>query len=209
MWSWLSSNSDVMNVIFNGAMLLVWLAYFQLLYITFRKQNQSNILINRGAGEDLESRCLVANMSSGPVYVQAVKVELTVGQRSFGRVVSDTQKLQEGKSARMAVEETAQGPIAQGDMLDLGSFYRLGEMVLETAEDDDVPASIRDFDALSVSVFAVYAVRNDLVGATRRFRIERRGEAAILVPTTAMARQESGWFYRRRVEAQYPRGRTG
>lgn len=65
MWSWLSSNSEAMNVILNGAMLFVWVAYFQLLYVTFRKQNQSNILINRGAGEDLDSRCIVANMSAG------------------------------------------------------------------------------------------------------------------------------------------------
>ena len=209
MWTWLSSNSGAVNVVINGAMLLVWLAYFQLLYITFRKQNQSNILINRGAGEDLESRCLVANMSAGPVYVQAVKVEVTAGERSFSRIVSDTEKLHEGQSARTSIEETAQGPIAQGDLLDIGSFFRLGEMVLETVEEDDLPASIRDFDALSVSVFAVYAVRNDLVGATRRFRIERQGDSAMLIPTTATARQESGWLYRRRVAAEYPRGRVG
>lgn len=209
MWSWLSSNSEAMNVILNGAMLLVWLAYFQLLYIAFRKQNQPNILINRGAGEDLESRCIVANMSAGPIYIQAVKVELTVGERSFSRVVSDTEKLQDGQSARMAIEETAQGPVAQGDLLDLGKFSRLAEMVREAAEKDDAPIPIKEVEELSVTVFAVYAVHNDLVGATRSFRVERRGNAASLVPTTMMAKQLSGWFYRRRVKAQYPLGHSG
>lgn len=208
MWSWLSSNSEAMNVMLNGAMLLVWLAYFQLLYVTFRKQNQSNILINRGAGEDLDSRCIVANMSAGPIYIQAVKVELSAGGRRLSRVVSDAEKLQEGQSARMSVEETAQGPLAQGDLLDIGTFSRLAEMVLESAEDDDAPTSIEEVEELSVTVFAVYAVRNDLVGATRRFRVERRGNVALLVPTTVMAKQLGGWLYRRRMKAHYPLGRS-
>lgn len=208
MWSWLSSNSDAMNVILNAAMLLVWLAYFQLLYVTFRKQNQSNILINRGAGEDLESRCIVANMSAGPIYVQAIKVELRAGERSFSRVVSDTQKLQQGQSARMAVEETAQGPLPQGDLIDIGTYSRLAEMVMETAGEDG-PISIDDVEELTVTVFAVYALHNDLVGATRSFRIDRQGSSASLVPTALMARQLSGWLYRRRVKAQYPLSHRG
>lgn len=206
MWSWLSSNSEAMNVILNGAMLFVWVAYFQLLYVTFRKQNQSNILINRGAGEDLDSRCIVANMSAGPIYIQAVKMELIVGDRSLSRVVSDTQKLQKGQSARASVETTAQGPVAPGDLLDIGTFAQLAEMVLETADHDGHATAVEDVEQLVVTVFAVYAVRNDLVGATRRFRVERRGGVASLVPATVMAKQLGGWLYRRRVRAEYPLG---
>lgn len=204
MWSWVTDNSDTINVVLNAAMLFVWLGYFHLLHVTFKKQNRPNILINRGAGEDLESRCIVANMSPSPIYVQAVKVEVTVGEQKFSRVVSDTEKLHEGKSARMAIETTAQGPVAEGDLLDLGKFSRLIEMVLQTIPPDKRPASPEEVDEMEVTVFAVYTARNDLVGASRRFRLEKKGEAVSLIPTTIMAVQKSGWRQAKHLAAQYP-----
>lgn len=203
MSSWLVNNSDAANVVLNAAMLVVWVAYFQLLYVTFNKQNRPNILINRGAGQDFDSHCIVANMSASPIYVQAVRVRLTIGGRSHERVVSDTEKLQEGKSARTSVEETAQGPVAQGDMLDLGRFCRLAEMVLDTIGKDEAP-SLDDIEEMEVMVFAVYTARNDLVGASRRFRPTLEGDSITLVPDAVLTTQQSGWRHRKRLAAQYP-----
>ena len=51
MLEFLSSHADVLNIVINTGMLLVWVIYLQLLLNGYRRQRSSSILITRGAGQ--------------------------------------------------------------------------------------------------------------------------------------------------------------
>jgi hypothetical protein len=47
----------------------VWLLYLHLFLTSYRRQQETVILIHRGASEDDRARCIVSNMGSEPIYV--------------------------------------------------------------------------------------------------------------------------------------------
>ena len=60
MISWISQNSDWLQVVLNASMVIVWLVYLQVFLSGFRRQRRSDILITLGAGAGLNARCFVA-----------------------------------------------------------------------------------------------------------------------------------------------------
>lgn len=200
MFNWLSENSGALNVILNACTLLVWLLYFHVLFLTFRRQNRPNILINRGAGEDAEARCLISNMSSSPIYVQAVRVDAEANGKTFQRTISDTEKF--GKKAssdgNTLREFTSQGPLKDGDFLDLGTFEEIADKALSVYDSDDgAPESLRDVDRLGITIIAVYTAKHDVIGATRKFKINVTEDAIKMEPETILAHQYSKPWERR------------
>lgn len=197
LWTFISDNAAALSVLVNAAMLIVWLSYLHLIFLNFRMENRPNILINRGGGSDAKSRCIVSNMSSSPVYLQAVMLEVAAGGRSWRRIVSDIDSLDDDASATSAMEQTAQGPLHRGSFLDIGSFARLVQRLVETCDEPDAPQSVAQLDELKITIFALYTGRSKMVGATRTFRIESRGGKIRILPTKPIADQISGHFERR------------
>lgn len=197
LWTFVSNNAGALTVIVNAAMLIVWFSYLQLLLLNFRMENRPNILINRGGGSDAKSRCIVSNMSSSPVYLQAVMLEVASDGRSWRRIVSDIDSLDDETSATVSMEKTAQGPLHPGSFLDIGSFGRLVQRLVEMCDEAEAPRSVEQLDELKITLFALYTGRSKMVGATRTFRIESRGEGIRILPTKPIADQISGHFERR------------
>ncbi|NVK60098.1 MAG: hypothetical protein HWE37_08515, partial [Rhodobacteraceae bacterium] len=62
MWDWIGSNAPALNVGLNAAMLLIWLAYLQLFFVSFRRSNRTVIHIGMASESGEDARCLVTNM---------------------------------------------------------------------------------------------------------------------------------------------------
>lgn len=185
---WVAEHSQVIGVAVNVALLVIWALYLHLLLRMFRRQNRSNILINRGAGEGTGSRCLVSNMSSEPIYVQAVILEVGAGGRRWSRRISDVATLGEAESATSAIARTRQGPLGKGEFIDIGTFTDLVATALQRVRDDPgAPSGIDEAEWVGVTVVGVYTSERELIGAARRFRIER--DSGALHPVEALARQ--------------------
>ena len=197
LWTFISNNSGALTVIVNAAMLVVWLSYLHLLFLNFRMENRPNILINRGGGSDAKSRCIVSNMSSSPVYLQAVMLEVASAGRSWGRIVSDIDSLDDESSATTSMEQPAQGPLHPGSFLDIGSFARLVQRLVDMCDEPEAPQSVAQLDELKITLFALYTGRSKMVGATRTFRIESKGKVIRILPTKPIADQISGRSERR------------
>lgn len=50
MWSWLAENHGAVSAVASCLTLVVWLLYFQLLYLGFRQTQRANILITVAGG---------------------------------------------------------------------------------------------------------------------------------------------------------------
>ena len=89
MWDWIGSNASALNVGLNAAMLLIWLAYLQLFFVSFRRSNRTVIHIGMASESGEDARCLVTNMGSDTAYVLAVMVGLDDGDRTRLAPVTD------------------------------------------------------------------------------------------------------------------------
>lgn len=191
--AWLTAHAEVYNLVVNAGMLGVWALYLNLIYTTFRHQNRPNVLITRGGGTDVDSRCLISNMSSHAVHLLAVVVEVGLRERRWKHVVSDIDTLAQDESATAAIERNRQGTIRNGEFIDIGTFGDLVARALALGEtgggghETAPPSALGEVDWLRITLATVYTAEADMVGATRGFRVVEQGGR--LIPVEPLARQ--------------------
>ncbi len=151
MWTWLKENHAIISALSSFAMLGVWMLYLHLFYSSYRHQLRPKILITRGGGDTVAARCIVTNMSSEIIFVQAVFLRLSYPDRE--QVYSLSEADRKGFSPSDRRSELVQGPLRSGDFLDLGSFEELLSSVLGSGDARDELAAA---DALSVVAVGCY-----------------------------------------------------
>lgn len=174
MWSWLGENHGAVSAIASCLTLVVWLLYFQLLYLGFRQTQRANILITVAGGPVIDAECILANMSRQPIYVEAVAIAVT---RSDGTIVQSLSDLQMDTSGNDLRSSAMQGPLASGEMIALGSFRKLLARAGCTDQDREI--------SFSLTAIALYAGEDRLVAAERDFLVRNDS----LLSKTASARQ--------------------
>lgn len=206
MWNWINEYSGALSVLANLGMLVIWALYLQLFLVTFLRQRRANILVTRGAGDGVDARCLVSNMSSEPVYIQSVLATVISGEREHTLPVTDTEDSERADRSSSLSSLSSQGPLDTGQILDLGPFSRLIDRVLRAH--DEVPHSaegVRTCEELELTVIGAYGQTTLGVAAKRRFRLEGEDQS-ILVPTsidTEQIRSRRGRRYVREVLAEH------
>lgn len=195
MWIWLKENHAIISALSSLAMLGVWMLYLHLFYSSYRHQIRPKILITRGGGDTVAARCIVTNMSSETIFIQAVFLQLSYPNREQVYSLSEVDRA--GFSPADRRSELVQGPLRSGDFLDLGSFEDLLSSVLTSGDARDELAAA---DALSVLAVGSYTWHDRIVAAERSFLLGRnKAEQSILVPTRVFARQITSRAERRRV----------
>ncbi|NIJ69955.1 hypothetical protein [Xanthomonas sp. 60] len=180
---------------------LIWIVYLSVFLRSYRRQQRPSILITSGAGRDLEAHCFVTNLGLEPVYLLDVVIDLI---EPDGRVVRAViPERTEHRTPDPAPEDedirraTNVGSLTSGGERDLGRFRTLIERAC--TENPAIRAEAR-FDGLEVTVVAVTASQAELCGASRAYRIEHRDDGARrLFARTIKARQQQGWFARRKL----------
>lgn len=193
-WQWLSDNSETINVALNFFMLIVWALYFQLLLNAQQRQRRAKILINRTAGHTLSANCLITNMSAEPIYLEAVVVEFQTpkGPSRCSLTDLDTLKSEPDSDVR---REWFQGPLMNGDYVDIGSFDHL--LCKATEGEEEAP---QQFDAFDLIVIATYGPDHEPVVARRPFHKDD-GQKSWHAGATEQVR----WKAKRRSFASYMR----
>jgi hypothetical protein len=187
MWTWISENSGALNVLVSAAMLVVWGVYLQLILQSYRRERRPKILISRGAGTGLRSRCLLSNMSAEAIYIHSLAAKLGLAEEKKFAAVTDLGDLDDpGLDGR---PKTYQGPVAAGDFIDIGTFEAiLGRAGWQSLPD---PAAVQDggLIELELTVIATYRSEDLIVGATRCFELEANGAGA----------DDTGWTIKART----------
>ena len=174
MWNWLGENSSAIGVLTGVLTLVVWVLYFQLLYLGFRQTQRSNLLISIAGGPQIDAQCIIANMSRQPIYIEAVAVSV---KGEAGASVHSLSDLQLDGSDGDLRSRAMQGPLASGEMIVLGSYRNLVKRTGASAEGKEL--------RFTLTAIAIYAGEDRSVAAERDFVL--RGDQ--LFSTSARARQ--------------------
>jgi hypothetical protein len=205
MLNWLSENSNVVNVVLNVAMLLVWIAYLQVFVSSYRRQRQANILISVGGGSGLDTRCLISNLSQGAIYIRSLLLDLTTAQGTFSHSVTEIEDLEEWKGPTDLNLWTRQGPLNPGSVRDMGTFRSMLDHAIRAGQGPARQAVIPSPDAIEevrVTVIAHYGPEDLLVAAEQSYTLTPRNGSTWLRPQTVTPRQIRSRGERKRLRAR-------
>lgn len=200
---WIAEHPQVISALTSIGTLLVWVIYLQVFVNSYRRQLRATLLITRGAGDELDARCLLSNMSSGAVYVESVVVTLSTASRTIVGPVTDIRDAR-GEITEQAGRSTRQGPLDGGESRDLGSFASLVRQVLAQTS---VELSQTELEAITVKVIGIYGSEDLPVGACRTFLLRDEGGRRRMSGEGVRTRQIRTWRERRRLIADLERDR--
>ena len=203
MIDWISEHNQVLSVLVNIGMLLVWIAYLQLFLRNYQRQTRPKILINVGAGRSIDARCLLSNMSSEAIYIESLIATLETENGTWVCPVTDAQQLAEGHDDEPGLRQmTVQGPLKQAEVMDVGSFRDLIHHVVKESEcpvsaGEEFPAGLT---ALEIQAIADFGPDDLLVGAKRRFELVRKDGVWVLGKRSPHTEQIRSRSERRRIK---------
>jgi hypothetical protein len=198
MWNWIIDNSAALSVLISIGTIMVWIAYFQILFASFRRQRRTRILINRGAGRGTRARCLISNMGAEPLYVISIIATLEKDGRRIKAEIADLDSQEVGDIAESR-EGTSQGPLQSGEFMDIGQFSTLMARCARARGESDDSLESR-FDGLTLTVIAAYGADDLSVGAERHFVIKTEAGQTALDPAHISTTQLRSRRERRRLE---------
>lgn len=202
---WIGQHRDIITALTSIGTLLVWVVYLQIFVNGYRRQLRATLLITRGAGDELDARCFLSNMSSGAVHVASVLVTLHTPSRTIVRPVTDIRDPQ-GEITEEGGRWTRQGPLGSGERRDLGSFGSLVRQVLSqpSAAGEPPDLSVRK---ITIQVIGIYGSEELPVGARRAFVLYPENGRWQLAGEELNTRQIRSRRERRRLIAELERDR--
>jgi len=174
MWQWINDNAQALSVFTGLGTLLVWLLYAQLLLASFRRQRQPRILINQGWGSQIDSICLISNMSHEPIYIQNIAMTIDATDGDYSGSVTDLDTDAPDGSESLG-HITRQGPLASGAFMNTGTFRALIRQVAHQAgltESQDRPIAAIGINSITLDVMTSYGPETGAMAFSRRFIIE-------------------------------------
>lgn len=199
MWQWLTQHGTGLQVLLNGLMVLIWIAYLQVFLIGFRRQHRSDILITVGAGVGLKARCFITNLGLEPIYLLDIAVDIGTVDGDHRAIITDRTELSDDELNNPA-EATNQGPLKSGSFIDIGSFETL---VRRAGSKDQAFNPDEDVRWIEITVLAVTSATSDLAGASRKYIVRPDDSGDLhLWPTSVVAKQVRSRAGRRRLEKE-------
>ena len=185
MIEFLSRCSDILNVLLNAAMVLIWMTYLQVFTVNHMRQARAVLHIDLGAAEGAKSRFLVTNLSSSPVYVQAIVAELShEGHRSRTQITDKDELMPEDMDDPLT--RTNRGTLQPGQKADIGSLDNLVTRARTRLSEDWTSEQV---EAVTITVVAVAGQIDRVVGASKTFDAERNHDGTPFTAQQLLTKQ--------------------
>lgn len=202
MWEWIAQNAQALNVATSVATVFVWIFYANLLLSGFRRQRQARVLINQGWGNQINSVCLVSNMSLEPIYIQCIFISLYTEEEKFRSSITDFDEVEPHDSQNTPGTVTRQGPLLSGHFMNLGTFRTLIRQAvkqngLNCNEDDPMPDV--GLEQFMITVICTYGPEGEAIGIQRTFKVEG-SENQRMHPTSIYSHRLTNKRARRKME---------
>lgn len=175
MLEWLATHGSIISAAANIGMLLVWMVYLGTFLRQYGRQTQPKIVINKAVGRDLSAACFISNMSSEPIYIEAIQVGFESRSGKWDTFVTDMVLRDGDEVPPDPRQRTRQGPMRSGDYMPIGNFSELLDRVARANRDlHGLDLADHEEPVLLVRIFADYASEDLVVGAERPFHFENR-----------------------------------
>lgn len=140
---------------------------------------------NQGWGQQIDSVCLISNMSQEPIYIHSLLMMVRTHSGEYTESVTDFDTAQSKDSHDRPQEVTRQGPLNAGEQINRGTFRSL---IRQTAKrhkdlesDDKKPIRTLEVENVNITVIASYGPEGGVIGAQRKF-IVRGKENELMRP---------------------------
>lgn len=202
MHEWLSGNADTISALASIGTLTIWTVYLHIFWRSHRRQGTAKLMINAGEGRQLSARCFVTNMSERAVFIQSVIVDLRTPCGLHRAYISDAEDVRRAERPSDWKHLTRQGPVDPGKLVDMGSFETILDYAVHVSAGEEkfsesgLGQHVQEFE---ITVIGVYGSEDMLIGASRRFQIERSGGKPLLRSATVETHQITSSRERRRL----------
>lgn len=194
MWEWFQHNSGAISSIATLATLVVWIGYFQVLLNGYRHRMRARILINRGGGRNIDARCVLSNMSSEPIYIEAIVISLEGDEDDQICSLSDFE-IRSSSEVDPRVK-MLQGPLDSAEMVDIGSYREILDQIM----DFNGRSGAGYTGKFTITVIATYTAENALVASERTYEAYEDGGKVRLYSPTVSAQMVRSKRERRRLQ---------
>ena len=125
---------DYVSPISSAIMAVVWIVYFQLFFLQYKRNNRPYLVIHHAQNENPDALCLLVNMGQETVHIQCVQVVVhtRAGQEKTLTVTQYESVAPDDSNVQHALR---QGPVPSGGYLVLGSFRNV--ILGKNSEDED------------------------------------------------------------------------
>lgn len=177
---------DYIGAVSSAVMAVVWIIYFQVFFIQYKRNNRPYLVIHHAQNENPDALCLLVNMGKETVHIQCVQVvvftrageqrELTVTE--YRRVGADDHSIQ---------QVLRQGPLQPGGYLLLGSFRSI--ILGRRSEDDDAEYLLEDITDIELRAAVIHGPSRSPVGVRRHFVLQHEGGGTRIFPRNIHSEQ--------------------
>lgn len=185
MLGFLVDHIDVVNAVLNALMVLIWTAYLHIFLINHLRQSSTVIHIDIGAAKGVQSRCLVTNLSSNPIYVQGLVADLVHNGHSCRTIVTDRNEIGEG-DVEDPLARTNRGTLQPGETVDIGSLSNLVDRARISLAEEWTADQI---DSVTITVVAILGQVDRIVGASKSFIADHNAKRITFSPEKLLTHQ--------------------
>ena len=201
---WLEQHAQLISALVGVGTLLVWVVYLQVFLSSYRRTNKAMILINLTGGSGLDARCLVANMSVGPLYLYAITLTLQGAGETVTCPVTELDGVEHWQEPSDLQLWTRQGPLKSGKLRDMGTIEALVDHV-RSKRGAAAARAIDRLERLELTVVGTLASDDLVVAASRAYDVVTEGGASQLRARSIGAHQIRSRRQRRATAAALER----
>ncbi|WP_166255769.1 hypothetical protein [Marinobacter salicampi] len=155
---------------------------------TFVVNDIHALVINLAVGDaNLDSPCLICNMSNEPVFVENILVDLETSAGTYSARVTD---IGEEAAPTKLGSTTRQGPLDSGQCLEIQKFRELLERTAEAGQLKLIDAKPNDpevtLKSLTVTIISIYGPEDNPFGAYREFELSYDNAGPVRITPTSI-----------------------
>lgn len=168
---------DYVTPVSSAIMALVWVVYFQLFFIQYKRSSRPYLVIHHAQNESPDALCILVNMGKEPVHIQCVQA-LIQTQEGDEELFTVTRYDRVNADDSNIPQSLRQGPLQPGGFLVLGTFRNiiLGHRTDEPGAGEDLLPNVR---TLELRAAMIHGPSRRPVGVRRRFYLQHRGGTLI------------------------------
>jgi len=167
---------DYLTPVSSAVMAVVWIVYFQLFFLQYKRSNRPYLVIHHAQNENPDALCLLVNMGKETVHVQCVQVVLYT-RHGEEKTMTVTEYSRVGADDANVHQVLRQGPLQPGGYLVLGSFRNI--ILGRKSEESDSNYLFEDIKEMEIRAAVIRGPSKYPVGVRRNFTLRHEGGTAI------------------------------